>query len=337
MPRNSNGEYYLPPGTAAVKDEVAYSAHVNQRFEDLKADANTPRPVLYGGTGAGSASAARTNLGVRAATDTPSLAGANVFAGANTFAGATVFNGVVDISRAAQTKLRLMGGPAAEVEAYNETGTRTGRIAFNHTDGWFRATLDASGSQPSAQLEMTRAGVLSVNGNAVYHTGNKPTPADVGALPASGKAVDAGKLDGLDSTAFARSARTVTGGTAMTGGGALTGNVTINADVATEAEAVGTANDKVMTPLRTRQAYVAHATTIPVGAVGGPPCLMSHTSGTEEFFPGDVRSGATLRYAAADGSTASSPTPTGTWECCGYAGRNISSNQNRTTIWRRIA
>lgn len=248
MPRNANGEFYLSPGTAAVKDEVAYSAHVNQRFEDLKADANTPRPVLYGGTGASSASAARANLGVRAATDTPSLSGAN------TFAGSTVFTDRVDITRAEQSKMRLMGGNAAEIEVYNDGGTRTGRLAFNHADGWFRVTLDASGSQPSAQLEMTRGGALTVNGNAVYHVGNRPTAADVGALPAAGKAADADRLDGLDSAAFARSARTVMAGTALTGGGALTGNVVINADIATEAEALGTDNDKLMTPVRTRQA-----------------------------------------------------------------------------------
>ncbi len=39
----------------------------------------------------------------------------------------------------------------------------------------------------------------------VYHQGFKPTAADVGALPANGKAVDADKLDGLNSTDFARS------------------------------------------------------------------------------------------------------------------------------------
>lgn len=254
MPRNANGEFYLSPGTAAVKDEVAYSAHVNQRFDDLKADANRPRPVLYGGTGAGSASAARANLGVRAATDTPSLTGANAFAGGNTFGGVTVFNDRVDISRTEQGKLRLMGSDIAVVEAFGADGTRAGTLTFDHAANLFRVWLDAKGAQPSARVELTRAGVLSVNGQPIYHTGNRPSAADVGALPASGKATDADRLDGLDSAAFARSARTVTGGTALTGGGALTGNVVINADIASEVEALGTANDKVMTPARTRQA-----------------------------------------------------------------------------------
>ncbi|WP_188013155.1 hypothetical protein [Photobacterium damselae] len=42
------------------------------------------------------------------------------------------------------------------------------------------------------------------NTNKIYHQGFKPTAADVGALPANGKAVDADKLDGLNSTDFAR-------------------------------------------------------------------------------------------------------------------------------------
>lgn len=196
MPFNQNGEFYFSPGTAAVKDKVAYSAHVNQRFEDVKAAQNTPRPVLYGGTGAGSASAARANLGVRAATDTPSLAGGN------TFGGVTVFNERVDISRGDMVKLRLMGSAQTAIEAYNAGGTRTGMILFDNEEHIFRVFLDAGGGQPSARMDLTRAGVLSVNGNAVYHAGNKPTAADVGALPASGKATDADRLDGLDSAAF---------------------------------------------------------------------------------------------------------------------------------------
>lgn len=63
MARNASGEFYYPPGTAAVPDEVARSAHVNQRFAELAQDANTPRPVLVGGTGSSTAAGALANLG----------------------------------------------------------------------------------------------------------------------------------------------------------------------------------------------------------------------------------------------------------------------------------
>jgi hypothetical protein len=66
MPRDGSGVYSLPAGTAAVANTPANSAHVNGRFADLAADANSPRPITAGGTGASSAAGALTNLGITA-------------------------------------------------------------------------------------------------------------------------------------------------------------------------------------------------------------------------------------------------------------------------------
>lgn len=58
-----------------------------------------------------------------------------------------------------------------------------------------------------------------------------------------------------DASTAALAARRVNAGTALTGGGALTGDVTINADRATQAETYdGASNEKLMTPLRVKQA-----------------------------------------------------------------------------------
>lgn len=279
MPRNTNGEYYLPPGTEAVKDEIAYSAHVNQRLNDLRADANAPRPVIYGGTGASSAAQARTNLGVRSASDTPALNLSNTFVGNNTFEGVTTFKARVDLDHSSPVKLRLMGSASESIDAYGTTGTRTGYLVFDNQENRARIVMEASGANPSVIFEINRDGTLRINGSAVYHTASKPTAADVGALPANGKAADADKLDGLDSTdflrsnatannaanlggmapsAYALSSRTVTGGTGLAGGGTLAGNVVINADLSSQAEAqAGASNAKLMTPLRTLEAISA--------------------------------------------------------------------------------
>ena len=276
MPRNTNGEYYLPPGTEAVKDEIAYSAHVNQRFNDLRADANSVRPVIYGGTGGGSAAQARTALGVPALTDTARL---STF---NTFSMGASFSGQVTIDLAAANKIKLMGSPGAMIEAFNTTGARSGFISIENTENLIRLYLDAAGGNPSARLELNRDGTLKVNGQTVYHSGNRPTASEVGALPAGGTATNAAnadKLDGLDSTdflrsnatannaanlgglapsAYALSSRTVAAGTGLTGGGSLSGNITINSDIASTAEAqAGSSNAKLMTPLRTREAINA--------------------------------------------------------------------------------
>ena len=63
--------YALPAGTAAVTLTAANSAHNNSRFNDLADAQNAVRPVARGGTGASTASAARTALG--AATETEVL------------------------------------------------------------------------------------------------------------------------------------------------------------------------------------------------------------------------------------------------------------------------
>ena len=273
MPRNSNGQFYFDPGTEAVKDEVAYSAHVNQRNENIKADLNTPRPVLYGGTGASTAAQARTNLGVRAATDTPSLTLANTYQ-----AGAS-FEGIITVGASTDTKIRLQGTARALVEAYNTTGSRTGLLLFDNVDNVIRLYLDASGANPAVRLELNRDGTLKINGQAVYHTGNKPTAADVGGLPVGGTAANSALLNGLNSTQFLRSdatavdatrfggalpsayaaaARTITAGTGLTGGGSIAADRTISADLATQEEAqTGGNNTKLMTPLRTREAINA--------------------------------------------------------------------------------
>ena len=71
----------------------------------------------------------------------------------------------------------------------------------------------------------------------------------------NGSGLDADLLDGLSSSTFARSTRTISAGTGLTGGGSLASNRTISASVPTQAEAeAGTIHSKLMTPLRTKQA-----------------------------------------------------------------------------------
>jgi len=64
MARNGSGVYSKPSGTTAVTSTPISSSDFNTLADDLAADNNVARPVVAGGTGATSASAARTALGV---------------------------------------------------------------------------------------------------------------------------------------------------------------------------------------------------------------------------------------------------------------------------------
>lgn len=62
MPRNGSGVYSLPAGSTATTGQTIEAATHNTPLADLVTDANTARPVVAGGTGATTASGARTNL-----------------------------------------------------------------------------------------------------------------------------------------------------------------------------------------------------------------------------------------------------------------------------------
>lgn len=72
MARNGSGVYSLPSGSTVTNGDTSTASDINTPFQDLETDMNTPRPIVAGGTGAASASAARVNLGVAATVESKS-------------------------------------------------------------------------------------------------------------------------------------------------------------------------------------------------------------------------------------------------------------------------
>lgn len=68
MPRNGAGAYTRPPGLDGVPNATIESADWNLFVADVEQDLNTPRPIVAGGTGAGTAAQARINLGAMSLT-----------------------------------------------------------------------------------------------------------------------------------------------------------------------------------------------------------------------------------------------------------------------------
>jgi hypothetical protein len=92
MARNGSGVYSLPPGTIIANGTTSNVSQLNTPLQDLEADANAPRPVVAGGTGATSAADARTNLGV------PGRATAETITGAWSFSAAAEFTAAVTVA-----------------------------------------------------------------------------------------------------------------------------------------------------------------------------------------------------------------------------------------------
>jgi Chaperone of endosialidase len=79
MPR-SGGVYTVPAGTDGVAGAVIESAKYNVFIHDIETDLNAKRPVIAGGTGAGTTNEALVNLGGEAAYQTVSNFNSAVFA-----------------------------------------------------------------------------------------------------------------------------------------------------------------------------------------------------------------------------------------------------------------
>jgi hypothetical protein len=225
MPRNLSGVFSLPAGSIVTDgtDDIIASQH-NSPLQDLEADMNAARPIVAGGTGASTASDARTNLGLgtistqnanAVAITGGSVAGITDLAvadggtGASTAANARTNLGLGTIATQAANNVAITGGSVSGITdlAVADGGTGASTAANARTN----LGLGTIATQNAASVAITGGSISGITDLAVADGGT-------GASTAANARTNLGA---------AASATTITAGNGLTGGGDLSTNRTL--------------------------------------------------------------------------------------------------------------
>ncbi|WP_426238185.1 hypothetical protein [Pararhizobium sp. DWP1-1-3] len=187
MPR-VGGVYSPPAGTKGVPNTTIQSAPYNALVDDLSLDANNPRPITAGGTGASTASGARAALGTDNADNLTSGTVADARLPA-TQTGKT-FTGAVVIKNASDRILAFQ----------DAAGVVRGRLVHGAVPSTiFHQLYDAAGTFLK-QLQLPPTGSMTWDGQTIWTSGND----------GAGSGLDADLLDGQEG-AFYQNAANLTG------------------------------------------------------------------------------------------------------------------------------
>lgn len=190
MPRDGSGVYTLPAGTKVTTGTVVESAKHNAFVTDVETDMNTARAVVAGGTGATTAGAARSNLGVSgdvvdkaadytvAETDRGKLIRSTATLTLTLPPAATVGNGwKIDVLSQSGT-LTIDGNAAETIDGSATIALSAGQSASLHSDGTNFAsksrTVIPDGSVTTTQLASKTGATTSVVTGTAGTSGNLP-------------------------------------------------------------------------------------------------------------------------------------------------------------------
>lgn len=174
MPRDASGVYSKPAGTTAAPNTTIESAQFNTSIDDLAQDANTPRPVTAGGTGATSTVEVRDALDVaiKQTGTGDTTAGSSMIVGAGGILGNALALGT-ETTFSAVTKQGFFRIPSLTTMTDRPTGLTGAALLHNYkeaSDGFVRNLSVLDGPSAGQAWRRTDRGVaIGTWMQAVFH------------------------------------------------------------------------------------------------------------------------------------------------------------------------
>ena len=174
MPRDGSDIYHIPPGTLGIPDTTIESNKYNAFVLDIQQEANTPRPIVAGGTGSSNPDAALASLSGEKASQIVTNFDSYVWVSGSFSSAISAISAPVAL-HAFSGIAYVTDGNNAVVEARDMTDVNNVLYVRVKTAGVWSAWLTDNASQYVKKAGDTMTGLLNLSGDptALLHAATK--------------------------------------------------------------------------------------------------------------------------------------------------------------------